>query len=728
MKYYIPTSNLNLDNILQSECILPISHYAQRISGYKTFEQIDEVRPYKDIILFKNPVKFQINDTGRYNYPILIEFEDDLQTSDIKEIEGVCFCNHPLNLTPLNCRIYFFSKQEYNLTVINTKSNKAIKYYKDYKIYPTASMLHLMQMPFIKNVGNTDIATFEDSYIDKQKGVLYAYMLGQNKSVSQDIAVQLRLSQEIYNILTSLVANPTSISVFREKLSSLLKQYKSVDSTEKKNSKIFDDNLDDALGKRFKFLKGCFIDLLVKLGCWELVKETLCRKWGCCFLPDVSELRYENDFSKLRTEIENRTSTAVSSYRKTIAPNLEGLIIKGNSIEIKNTPLINIVINYIITNNLTPSSLLSQRMELYMNIMKSGVLDYLKDMVGEENWENSRERAYMNGLHAFIEDPGYPFRLNSIDNVELRSLAAFILRGHSFGDCMNFLKMNDFKDYRYVLTLWGCLCGYQEMNKDALTEVLSLDNYRKVYKMLFGKEMSEISVTSSIIEIEHTNKVLEGSDNDDVKRWQDERRQFAEYITKGNKNKKKLLKSFDEALIQYGDKTDDVGFITLLLNFDGWKTNRGSSKAWKKMQENFVPDYNHFISTEHSLFDNQSNEAQQESHIDASNVEEILPVGVKTNNRSIIQDDLAYKHIEECDFLGINASLIVSIFKEFQIKYRSGYYYKNQHKYKRNNNDVIDHFCKWCLSQKNKKALSWNPENRKKMDLLKKHLLNIYHD
>ena len=79
MKYYIPTSSLNIDNILQSESILPISHYDQRVTGFNSFEQLEELRQQTCIVLFKFPVEFIINDTGRYNFPILIELEDDNQ-------------------------------------------------------------------------------------------------------------------------------------------------------------------------------------------------------------------------------------------------------------------------------------------------------------------------------------------------------------------------------------------------------------------------------------------------------------------------------------------------------------------------------------------------------------------------------------------------------------------------------------------------------------------------
>ena len=105
-------------------------HYSKRCSGYQNFEQIEELRPFQGIVLFKYPVSFTINDSGRYNFPMLIEIEDDKQTCDFvdEEIqEGVCICNHRLNITPSNCRIYFFSENAYKITLINTQSNKGIK-------------------------------------------------------------------------------------------------------------------------------------------------------------------------------------------------------------------------------------------------------------------------------------------------------------------------------------------------------------------------------------------------------------------------------------------------------------------------------------------------------------------------------------------------------------------------------------------------------------------------
>ena len=203
MKFYIPTSSLNMDNLLQSECILPISHYAQRLTGYKSYEQLEELRPFNAIVLFKYPVQFTINDVGRYNYPMLIEFEDDLQTQDFcgNEIQdGVCFCSHALNLTPTNCCFYFFSEQAYKITLVNTQSNKSIKYYKNYSIVANVNRLDTRPLPKLVSIPHCEVGVCEDGIIDKQKGVLYAYVLGELKSVNHELAVQLKLTQEIYNL------------------------------------------------------------------------------------------------------------------------------------------------------------------------------------------------------------------------------------------------------------------------------------------------------------------------------------------------------------------------------------------------------------------------------------------------------------------------------------------------------------------------------------------------
>ena len=55
MKLYIPTTTLNIDNILSTECIAPLSFYKEREYGYNQFYKI-ACMPYQksSIVLFKD--------------------------------------------------------------------------------------------------------------------------------------------------------------------------------------------------------------------------------------------------------------------------------------------------------------------------------------------------------------------------------------------------------------------------------------------------------------------------------------------------------------------------------------------------------------------------------------------------------------------------------------------------------------------------------------------------
>jgi hypothetical protein len=52
MKYYIVLSSLNVDNVLSSESISPISFYGKKDFGYRSFQKVDGVTIINDIILF----------------------------------------------------------------------------------------------------------------------------------------------------------------------------------------------------------------------------------------------------------------------------------------------------------------------------------------------------------------------------------------------------------------------------------------------------------------------------------------------------------------------------------------------------------------------------------------------------------------------------------------------------------------------------------------------------
>lgn len=142
---------------------------------------------------------------------------------------------------------FLFSESAYNLTIVNTKSNKTIKYFEKYLVYPSFPFRNVYELKISTNIPSIELGINEETFIDKAKGALYAWMLGLKSSVKQELATKINLAQSLYNILTSLMKNPDSFSRFKSNLDSLIEQFKSVDEIEKINEQIYEVNFKKSL-------------------------------------------------------------------------------------------------------------------------------------------------------------------------------------------------------------------------------------------------------------------------------------------------------------------------------------------------------------------------------------------------------------------------------------------------------------------------------------------------
>lgn len=490
MNYYIPTSSLNLDNILQAESISPFSFYAERISGYRHFEIIQELKGIDRIVLFQFPVSFSINDPNRYNYPLLIEVNDDNQLAGDGfrcESTGIYTYGKTLYLTPTNCRFYFFSESAYKLTTINTRSNKAIKYYEKYLIFPTTNSLLLQEMPIVGIDRRKNIANNLEPHTDKIKGLLYAHLLGQTLSIRPELAHQKRLSQDIYDTISGIIANPSMSERFKPRLYNLLEEFKSIDSIERDNELIFNSYLDTELAQ-YGVSASTLMNLLKRWNVWKPIHLKLSKEWGCDFLPQMPELVSCGDLKRLGEDVERHTEQSIANYRKTMPhPSLSTIHYDGEKIIIDDFPIITIAVNYIINNKLSSEQLSAHRAEHCLGIINEIKACYLCEF-GEDSW-NKNVRTYVNTLYSHIQNLGIPFNIQSVENPELLAVSAFLLKGNNIDNYLAFLKMNKIADYRCPLILWGALCGYMEMSKGVLSNVLTMEYYEEIYRCLFKKEL-----------------------------------------------------------------------------------------------------------------------------------------------------------------------------------------------------------------------------------------------
>lgn len=533
--------------------------------------------------------------------------------------------------------------------------------------------------------------------------------------------------------MTSLIATPSLSSTFDIKLSKLVEDYKKIDSIEKGNLKVFNEGLDNALGERFKFLKGCFIDVLKKLGLWPICLESLCKKWSCHLLPNTDVLFSSSDYTMFRGDIERRTAINIEKHQSNIKESLQGISVNGYNVVIENMNLVNKAIEFIIGNDLTPEALSAHRMDIYMGIMQA-IVPTIKISVGEDNWNTSVERNYINCLHAHIEDPVVPFDINSINNEELKAIACFILRGHSFSDLTALLKLNAIEDYRASLVLWGTLCGYYGMNRDSLQLVLSDENYKKVYKKLFGKElgkitniqippMSQASTEEGVFNVEDYKFLLEkfkfNKNNVDefinavVSRSKAAKVGIADAINYvcGDKLYKRRTTQCELAKKAYNAyllKDDKVKFTEYI------KENLKTGKAKKETFNYFgFGENKDKKSTESNLFSSMdkpdavgsegttSTKYMREEKVNTSNMTEgsqieLSPNGGTVIQRSILHDEDLCAFISKLDYLSdYQKERILSAVKRVISMHSPG----GRCSHETNAEDIISHIGKYCLAK-----------------------------
>ena len=107
MKYYIPTSSLNFNNILSTESISPKVFYEKRGFGYSRWWSIDENNIENITLLFDSPHQFERPSSDIEDHEMLIEINTNDEYNKITD--GVYYSDKTIYLNPWQTKIYFFS-------------------------------------------------------------------------------------------------------------------------------------------------------------------------------------------------------------------------------------------------------------------------------------------------------------------------------------------------------------------------------------------------------------------------------------------------------------------------------------------------------------------------------------------------------------------------------------------------------------------------------------------
>lgn len=597
MKYYIPTSSLNFNNILSTESLSPKSFYKRRGFGYSRWFSVEENSIEHLTLLYDEPHMFERPQSDIEDHPMLIEIDVDDEFPQITD--GVFYTDRTIYLNPWQTEFIFFTEKDKTTALSLSDSSLETKLVRLYQrkiyVHQFEGTFPIVQKDSVPPIGDIDNLVEEDYVINKMKGLLYGYYIGANLSSTKENVQKLDTLREIQNIFSSVLSSydKTPSSTQRSRLNELF------------------DYLDSQ--------QPIYVDLEKEVGNRLLVDRifAIFKRYGYVFTSiDRTKLIYnlqddgENNQSItwINREISRAKSLMESSKVKLNPDDAEIIVSSKDKVAAPKTIEDNLMASLFVcwVNEVLCSKSFNGKINSIKEDLSDEITKSAKNVIGPD-WENSPVRTYLNQLRRHVR--GEEFN-QSWDNSVLSSISAVLIKGNEWEQLLNFMQSKGMYDYRIAFALYGVLNGFANMTRDFTDLLLTTESsylskvYREMYGQLLDKRIPETINTSSSIE---TNKPEEGTAEEGMrtivlqnpaektlKDWQNGIKVFAASVIK--RDKQKLLNSLEDAFAQNGDNQDFFAFITMLDNFEGWKPGKnGPSTAWSRLQEHYVPDYNQRI-------------------------------------------------------------------------------------------------------------------------------------
>ena len=732
MKYYIPTSSLNFNNILSTESISPKSFYERRGFGYSRWFPVEENSIEYLTLLYDTPHVFERPKSDMEDHPMLIEIDVDDEFS--KLADGVFYTERTIYLNPWQTKFIFFSEKDKTTTLSLSDSSLETKLVRLYQrkiyVHQFEGTYSIAQKDSIPPIGDIDGLVEEDYVINKMKGLLYGYYIGANLSSTKENVQKLDALREIQNIFSSVLS--------------------SYDKTPSSAQRLRLNELFDYLDSQ----QPIYSDLEKEFGNRQTVDRifAIFKRYGYVFTSIdraklIHGLQEDGDNNQSMTwinrEIAHTKSLMESSKVKLDPDDAEIIVSSKDKVAVPKTIEDNLMANLFVcwVNEVLCAKSFNGKINSIKELLSDEITKSAKNVIGSD-WEDSPIRTYLNQLRRHVR--GEEFN-QSWDNGVLSSMSAVLIKGDEWEQLLNFMQSKGMYDYRIAFALYGVLNGFANMTRDFTDLLLTTESsylskvYREMYGQLLEKSIPKTTNISSTIETKKTEKaifeeetqtiIVQNPEGKKLKDWQTEIRVFAASVIK--KNKQKLLDSLEDAFTQNGDNQDYFVFITMLDNFEGWKPGKnGPSKAWTRLQEHYVPDYNQRIGKVVKKQNQSRKPIQQEKGLFSDISEEqhnLYPINATSVN--FVDDTNASNFILSRSYLpnevrDVLEKKIISFQKDYA---PNGYYYGREDS-PRTNDNTIKHFINKCTYTKGKNP-SWIPvteENKALLERLKQELYDRY--
>lgn len=695
-KLYIPTSTFNFNNILSSESISPKAFYKLRGFGYSRWLEIPENNIDNVILLYDKPIGFNRPNSEVEDHPLLVEIYSDEDFPQV--MNGVCYSDHTIYLSPWRTRFVFFSEQDKRTTLSLSDSSLETKLVGLYKKWFCVEIPIVGNTPPIQLEVKLNSEQIEYDYcINKLKGLLYGYYIGALLSSMPEIVQKANILRELQDIFFSILSSEErSPTVFQRKRLDFL-----FTELQEKNPLI-------SFLQNQKHLTIHDIEHCIELG---MKYPDMIDKKGV-----LSYLKYspEEDNPALGWLKKQQDALDQQKWitRKRLEPSAEEIIVADCHLskisdkflgEIQENSLMIAWVNKVLS---------SKGYNGKINSFKEKISDEVTIKAKEiyqEYWEGSETKLLLNQMRKYVRGQENSFQWN---NLLVSSIAAVIAKGNDWQQLLAFMQSKSISDYRLAFAFYGELNGFANLTRDFTDHMLNIDdkNYvADVYKELYGQLLGvdptipKEKLTANEIEIypEETDPPCENialATSDDL-----QSRVFSlfeDYKCNSRvKNKKKLKEGLLLALEKNGDNQDPKLFLTFLCNYEeyGWKEK---NQPWKNMQSKLVSNRKEQI--EHKLFIEEEKKNNEQGRIGDLFSNDLI------NDRKWIQETSKFiddKKLEKQYLIDANWFIdnhLEEYLDKNNVSHKGVYYGKTA-----DSNHIIDRFSNYLDKKRKNDKVKW---------------------
>lgn len=523
MKLYYITNTLNIDNVLTSEGLSPLSVYAQRMFGYNSFESAPlsgKVDLSNSILLFAQIPYYRVDSSELECAPMIVEISDDALDSIVEDIsidkKGLVYRvkdSRSIILTPANCRMLFTDMRGYKMARLKCQDSKCNKWWEYFKMDLVNMDKHVVLDDLLRNINSQTNSTpnvHDEILANRKKGLLWGYALGYAKSVPSDVAKLRAIQRAIYNNVASVInAGGKASQAFVENIKQLDKHYRELDPIR-------------------KTLMESWEGALAELGFSDKQREFLFKTLDMQFPLIDAYAKHAGIATRKPVFTGGPMNYGWSQYQEALWEHTQGII--NNSIQSR---MIDFKLSDIFLNSDSGLTVYekTEKEDIFDNIIRKILLDMnnpltieqiridkanvvirfnniYKERIGE-NYKQTKTYEYMVGLLKCIQD-GEPFDPLSNDDALLQNIAAFILKGDSFDELCTYIVEKGISTFEYATAMWCACTGYADTSRSVVFTLSSQDVilsniYNQVMELVYGyrsniklQKQPQIAATGSV--------------------------------------------------------------------------------------------------------------------------------------------------------------------------------------------------------------------------------------